>query len=75
MFYKYDIDPPFVYYMFDLMDYKYKKKNTPDGTRTQNRLIRSQTPYPLGHKRLIINNFMFYNYDIDPPFVEKIIYF
>ena len=57
--------------MFDWMDYKYKKKNMPGGTRTHNRMIRSQTPYPLGQKRLIINNFMFYNYDIDPPFVEK----
>jgi hypothetical protein len=27
------------------------KRFTPGGTRTHNRLIRSQTPYPLGHGR------------------------
>ena len=32
---------------------KSKKKITPGGTRTHNRLIRSQTPYPLGHGRLV----------------------
>ena len=26
-----------------------KKTGIPGGTRTHNRLIRSQTPYPLGH--------------------------
>ena len=30
---------------------KKHKKSTPGGTRTHNRLIRSQTPYPLGHGR------------------------
>jgi hypothetical protein len=29
-------------------------KITPGGTRTHNRLIRSQTPYPLGHRRFSI---------------------
>ena len=28
-----------------------KEDLTPGGTRTHNRLIRSQTPYPLGHGR------------------------
>ena len=39
----------------DLVEKKKKKKkqNTPGGTRTHNRLIRSQTPYPLGHRRLM----------------------
>ena len=43
----------------------------PGGTRTHNRLIRSQTPYPLGHKHLINNNFVVYNYDINSPFDVK----
>lgn len=30
------------------------KNNTPGGTRTHNRLIRSQTPYPLGHGRFYV---------------------
>ena len=30
---------------------KNRKRGTPGGTRTHNRLIRSQTPYPLGHRR------------------------
>lgn len=32
--------------------WKLPKLHTPGGTRTHNRLIRSQTPYPLGHRRL-----------------------
>ena len=50
---------------------KNKNKNMPGGTRTHNRLIRSQTPYPLGHKHLINNNFVVYNYDINSPFDVK----
>lgn len=33
-----------------------RKLLTPGGTRTHNRLIRSQTPYPLGHGRLFLLN-------------------
>jgi hypothetical protein len=36
---------------------KKKKKSTPGGTRTHNRLIRSQTPYPLGHRRFAADLF------------------
>ena len=37
-----------------------KSQNTPSGTRTHNRLIRSQTPYPLGHGRLLLVGFKIY---------------
>ena len=32
------------------------KKHDPDETRTRNLLIRSQTPYPLGHEACQIKN-------------------
>ena len=32
-----------------------EKKSTPSGTRTHNRLIRSQAPYPLGHGCLLLH--------------------
>jgi hypothetical protein len=38
-----------------------KTKNTPGGTRTHNRLIRSQTPYPLGHRRFLVFNAIMIN--------------
>ena len=34
-----------------------KKLSTPSGTRTHNRLIRSQAPYPLGHGCFLYSEF------------------
>ena len=36
--------------LFLLGNISEQKYNDPDETRTRNLLIRSQTPYPLGHK-------------------------
>ena len=35
---------------------KEKKNLGPDGTRTRNPLVRSQVPYPLGHKTLHVKS-------------------
>ena len=37
--------------MKNIIKIPHEAMNTPGGTRTHNRLIRSQTPYPLGHGR------------------------
>ena len=39
-----------VYKIFVKLSNKKKGKNDPEGIRTLNLLIRSQTPYPLGHE-------------------------
>ena len=38
---------------------------TPGGTRTHNPLIRSQGPYPLGHKRMVL----LFSFDVDHRFL------
>ena len=38
--------------------HKYKSVYTPDGTRTHNLWIRSPTPYPLGHRGCLSDNFI-----------------